>query len=78
MLCLIGLGVAEQIAGFHFMHMYIYMKSVKEYITPFFQFVYWYIEKIYSQKKVAYKTPHAVSNLRGLDGRGQLKTILIS
>lgn len=28
MLCLIGLGVAEQIAGFHFMHMYIYMKSV--------------------------------------------------
>lgn len=42
MLCLIGLGVAEQIAGFHFMHMYIYMKAVKEYITPFFQFVYWY------------------------------------
>lgn len=40
MLCLIDLGVAEQIAGFHFMHMYIYMKSVKEYITPFFQFVY--------------------------------------
>lgn len=36
------------------------------------------LEKIYSQKKVAYKTTHAVSNLRGLDGRGQLKTIFIS
>lgn len=55
MLCLIGLGVAEQIAGFHFMHMYIYMKSVKEYITPFFQFVYWYYKRYTHKKKLHIK-----------------------